>query len=129
MKTHLMPESLLKKFVCNIIVNDAPCGKRFATPANLNAHVNVHKGIKKFECNQPECNAAYFQPKDLRHHKRNVHDKIKIKCELCSTLVTRKDYYVRHVKLGHQELDPEAKEKFINKIRKMKISELYVTQQ
>lgn len=124
-----MPESSLKKFVCNILVNGIPCNKRFAIPDDFNTHVNVHNGIKKFECDQCKNHAGYFRQKDLNHHKRNVHDKIKIQCELCSTLLTRKDYYVRHVKLGHQELDPETKEKFIDKIRKTKVADLYVTQQ
>lgn len=90
MKTHYLDEETLKTFVCSTIVDGQVCGKRYVSADKLESHVNnFHNAIKKYCCEL--CDSQYFSSKDLVHHKRVVHDKIKIKCQLCPTLVSNFD--------------------------------------
>jgi hypothetical protein len=47
----------------------------------------------------------------------NIHEKKKIQCELCPTLMGSKNYYSKHVTGHHRELDPVYKKLLLKKIR------------
>lgn len=117
------PKEPKKVVPCSYREENFICNKTFASNASLKLHIDtVHCDKKDFGCD--ECGVFYKRLKDLTHHKRNRHQNLKIKCELCSTLVTRKDYYVRHIKLSHQEMSEVEKTAFLKKIRETKLEDL-----
>lgn len=123
LKTH-EDKSMRPTVICTYEEPDGTvCGKELTTSVSLARHLeSYHRGVKKFSCDQ--CDAIFAKGQSLKFHIQKVHQKIKIKCELCSTLVTRKDYYIRHIKLNHPEMSSEVREAFIKKIRNTKSEDL-----
>lgn len=117
-----------KSYVCTYeLETGQKCNKRFISQSTLKKHIDcTHMGIKKYSCSQ--CDSHYFKITNLKHHILNVHENMRIKCELCPTLVTRRDYYTRHIKLHHHELDQAAKDALLEKIRKTSSAELFNSQ-
>lgn len=113
-----------KKFVCDFQDNGTVCGKRFEINSMLKKHIDTsHRGIKAYCCK--DCGNNFSTHSSLANHRRNVHEKRRIKCELCSVLVTKKDYYRRHVILHHKELDEDTKNAFLEKIKKTPVEVLF----
>lgn len=126
MKSHKRQKHTEHKHICQYEEDGVECGRTFPINSLLNYHVKTaHWGIKKtLNCN--ECGIEYKTSQALSHHRRNVHEKTKIQCELCSTLVTRKDYYKRHINLHHKELDEVTKKLLLDKIKKTPVKDLFV---
>jgi len=67
------------KWVCP----EEGCGKRWRLKRDLKFHLDWHKGIKRFTCE--ECGKQFNKPVYLRNHKKLVHhwSGMKWQCELC----------------------------------------------
>lgn len=50
-------------------------------------------------------------------HIKDTHFKSKISCELCGSKLARRENYLMHAKSVHKDLEPEAMESLIAKIR------------
>lgn len=92
LRNHIRTCHTERKFICEFEVDGNQCGKKYVELNHLKTHVAVsHQGFKKFKCEY--CESSYSKLLDLENHRNVIHLKLKIKCELCSTLVTKKDYY------------------------------------
>jgi hypothetical protein len=60
---------------------------------------------------------AYTHSQDLQNHIRNIHQKRKIKCDLCSSLLGAKEYYKKHVIDHHKEINDYTKQQLLAKIK------------
>lgn len=130
MKIHMSTHEM--NFVCTEIENGIVCNKRFARKSYLKHHIDrQHLGIRwsiikfgdlKFyinfdsclrshEC--PHCNASFAAKILLSNHVKTIHEMRRIKCELCATLLTRRDYYRKHIKVNHLELESSTKEEIL----------------
>lgn len=78
---------------------------------------------RKHACNL--CESVFAKKPDLLNHIRTIHEMKRIKCELCSTLVTRKDYYRKHILDNHKELDTLTRDLLLEKIKKTKDDDLF----
>lgn len=66
-----------KKFSCTL----EGCEAKFATSVNRSHHLRtVHKATVK--CPRDNCHAS-FRPRNLNQHIKQVHDKVKRKCQFC----------------------------------------------
>lgn len=59
-----------KKCVCHV------CNKGFYDNHQLSSHMRTHSGEKPFKCQ--ECDKAYVQKADLRHHFQSIHNKFSV---------------------------------------------------
>lgn len=141
LKNHMRKHEM--KFVCDQMDQDKLCNKRFPSRYNLKKHIDIqHRGIRwdniysslmygnwivfffrKFSCSL--CESVFAKKPDLQNHFRTIHEQKRIQCELCSTLITRKDYYRKHVLDNHKELDDTAREMFLEKIKSTKDDDLF----
>lgn len=114
-----------KKFVCSEINHEGKiCGKKFVENHFLNSHIKVaHRNIREFVCK--ECGICYASSTDLRSHMKNIHEKMRIKCEFCGSLMGSKSYYRKHILLHHKNLDDEALEEILEKIKRTKFEDLF----
>lgn len=106
-----------------MIENGQLCNRRFTSSSYLNKHIDINHRGNTYNCTQ--CDATYCKQFNLDQHIKNVHEQRRIKCELCPTLLTRKDYYIKHIQTSHSHLDELKKKNFINEIRKMSKDELF----
>lgn len=67
------------------------CGKNYNKKSILRDHLNIHKNIRPYKCD--ECPKAYFFKKHLNVHKKK-HGKPLYEC--CNIKFYVKDKYVRH---------------------------------
>ncbi len=110
--------------MCTFEENGQVCGKKFVFDHALKTHVEVaHCGVRKFAC--PHCDSMYKKKDEWRCHILNIHEKKKIQCELCPTLMGSKNYYGKHVRSHHRDLDPDAMEAVLKKIRDTPEEELF----
>lgn len=111
-------------YPCTFEEDGVKCTRTFKIRTAVQVHIDAfHLGIRKFACE--ECDGvSYLKLQDLSNHIRTKHKNIKIKCELCPTLVTRKDYYTRHIKLHHKELDDTTRNALLFKIKETKLEKL-----
>lgn len=125
LKQHLKNHD--REFSCEHNENGQVCNKRFTNNYLLQKHIDIqHRGIRKHTCTI--CESSYAANSDLQNHIRTVHEQKRIKCELCSTLITRKDYYRKHVMDNHRELDDITREMLLEKIKKTKDADLFTYQ-
>lgn len=61
----------------------------------------------------------------MDNHNRNIHQKVKIQCELCQTLLGDKSYYQRHVKSHHSDVPAKVRDALIYKIKCTKDDDLF----
>jgi uncharacterized C2H2 Zn-finger protein len=109
-----------RKFECTF----EACGKKYAFARELKRHVeSIHCGVRKYTC--PHCDSSFKIKADLRGHVLNLHEKKKIQCQLCSTLMGSKKYYGKHVRSHHRELDAVAMESLMKAIRDTPEEELF----
>lgn len=124
---HIASVHTERKFTCEFEENGKICGRKYANIEALKKHSAIsHYGLRSYPCDF--CDNAYPKKMDLDNHRNVVHLKIKIKCELCPTLVTKKDYYRRHVLLHHTELDETTKNALLEKIKRTPKEKLFNTQ-
>ena len=65
-RDHMIRHSGKKNFQCEWY----GCGKVFSTRRDLSAHVNFgHRGIRRFTCEYPECDASFKDSNRLKHHE------------------------------------------------------------
>lgn len=122
--TRHMKSHRSRDFICTYRDDNGVCQKAFIANHKLQKHINTaHRGIKTHFCQ--ECDASFTKSDSLSDHVRVVHRKIKIKCELCSTLVTRRDYYRRHINLHHKELDEVSKQEILDRLKTNGVERLY----
>lgn len=116
-----------KKFPCSFEIDGKQCDKRFVSSYQLKRHVNItHRNVKPHQCEQ--CDASYSKLIDLDNHRNVIHLKLKIKCELCSTLLTQKDYYRKHIISNHKELDEGTRKALLEKIKRTPREQLFNVQ-
>lgn len=60
--------SSLSPFVCSFV----GCGKNLASIRSLNAHMNIHGGVR-FPCSADGCIQSYPTLKSLKRHEREAH--------------------------------------------------------
>ena len=60
--------SSLSPFVCSFV----GCGKNLASIRSLNAHMNIHGGVR-FPCSADSCIQSYPTLKSLKRHERETH--------------------------------------------------------
>jgi hypothetical protein len=100
------------------------CARKFVENHLLQTHIKlVHRGVREFACQQ--CGVCYSSAVDLKSHVINIHQKRKIKCEICNSLMGAKSYYRRHVLTHHKELGEQARDALLEKIRKTKKEDLF----
>merc|ERR1719186_2339518 len=49
--------------------------------AHIEAHMNMHKGILPYKCEEPSCDGKFSGKSGLRNHMRNVHGGFP--CDIC----------------------------------------------
>jgi hypothetical protein len=115
------------QLVCDFVnpETNQPCGKRYVTSNSLKEHIECfHQGTKRFVCSH--CEVAGFNTKmDLQVHILNVHENRRIQCELCDRQLTARNYYNRHIKEKHPELDEDERNAILEKIKKLKVDKLF----
>jgi KRAB domain-containing zinc finger protein len=113
-----------RKFHCTFVENGQQCTKKYASEPELKQHVEIsHCGVRKYACEQ--CNSSFSCKSDLRGHVLNIHERKKIQCEICPTLMGSKNYYSKHIKSHHRDIDPTFKEALLKKIRETPEEELF----
>ena len=118
LKSHEGIHSQIKNKICKI------CGKTFYKTAYLNTHVkNVHFGVKKYKCDNFNCNKVFSNSSNLIAHRR-IHSGEKpfsCKKEGCIAKFNQSSSLARHMKshnkVGKIKIDPE-KEKIPPKVPK-----------
>ena len=104
------------------------CSKIIKSEHYMNLHIGIHKGLKDFQC--PQCSKRFHRKfvlnMHMRVHNRGVGDTLKIssdgsdpshnpakpniriKCEICGTLI-RSEYYMKnHIKIHTGQKDFEC---------------------
>lgn len=120
MKYHDVP-----KFECQEIdAQGGVCNRKFVENHFLQTHIKlVHRGLREFVCGQ--CGICYSSAVDLRNHVINIHQKRKIQCELCNSLMGAKSYYRRHILTHHKELSDVERDNLLEKIRNTRKDDLF----
>lgn len=66
----------VRNFICDI------CGRKFYSRIAIVDHMNLHMGIKPYEC-PFECDIKFASTATRRNHIRNFHEERKFVCEVC----------------------------------------------
>ena len=95
------------------------CDKKFVYAANLNVHKKRHQGILNIICKF--CNKGYSTKDSLRSHTIFNHF-AKFHCEVtgCSTTLSSKSHYKKHLKTIHKKEDQILIKKLIINLEKLK---------
>merc|ERR1719341_1559393 len=70
LQQHMKIHEEVKQYKCEF------CERRFTTKAHLERHIYTHTGEKPYKCDEPGCNAAFSQLKQLKNHKAKHHRKL-----------------------------------------------------
>ncbi len=124
LSVHMKYKHKERRFECTFEDNGKVCGRKYPAESQLKRHVEVsHCGVRKHACEH--CDRTFAKKEDLRGHTLNIHEKRKIQCELCPTLMGSKNYYTKHVSSHHRDLDPDFMEALLKKIRETPEEELF----
>lgn len=127
LRDHMKNVHEQRNFECTFVEeNGTQCTKKYPKQNLLKSHIKTaHQGIKKHICNI--CDAGFTHLEGLEAHQFKIHFHKRIKCQLCSTLLTKKSYYRRHILLHHKELDEITKAQILDKITKANRTSLFDT--
>lgn len=85
-----------RKFHCTFPL----CDRRFSHSHHLKTHMNRHKGIRPFQCEQ--CVKSFFDKTTLREHIKSVHLNLKAyACRICSRTFNRSGNMRAHMLKTH----------------------------
>ena len=112
LKFHIMSH-LLPSFSCS------KCDKKFVRADHLKTHKKRHQGILNEICKF--CNKGYTTIDGVRTHIISVHF-AKFDCEVtgCSSIISSKSDYKKHLKKVHKKDDQVLIEKLIINLDKLK---------
>lgn len=115
------------------------CNKSFPCQSKLQDHLNVHLGIKPFECKI--CEKSFYSKKYLRAHQE-IHENSVLECPNCLVKFNRKSNLKRHMKTCQTvhrcqvcskvykkkgALETHVQEKHTKKVRESKIERKLVS--
>ena len=112
LKSHIMIH-LPPSFSCS------ECDKKFVYASNLRNHTKIHQGILNEICKL--CNKGYATNAGLSNHIIRYHF-AKFHCEVtgCSSILSSKSDYKRHLKTMHKKDDQLLIGNLIKKLEKLK---------
>ena len=112
LKQHMMSH-LPPSFSCS------ECNKKFVQAVDLKRHMKLHLGILNEICKL--CNKGYASKSSLNHHTIRRHF-VKFHCEVtgCSTTLSCKSTYYKHLKTVHKKDDHTLIEKLLKNLEKLK---------
>jgi KRAB domain-containing zinc finger protein len=123
-RRHLTVSHGDKNFLCEFEENGQICGKKFVSGSLLKQHhTQIHSGIRRFSCEI--CLQTFKKKEDWRCHQMNLHEGRKIKCDICPTLMGSKNYYSKHVRGHHRDLDANTLAAFLKKIKETPEEKLF----
>ena len=95
---------LARTFGCDI------CGKKYNQMTSLKSHMNIHAGVKPYECDL--CKEKFFTRNQVKCHKISKHTK-RFRCKFCSKFFTDVKMLRKHELMHRVEqwLGPEPKKK------------------
>ena len=95
------------------------CGQKFMNAGNLKTHKMLHQGILNEACKL--CNKGYATKNWLRNHIIHTHF-AKFNCEVtgCSTTLSSKSVYKKHLTKIHNKNDQILIENLLIKLEKLK---------
>ncbi|XP_061387108.1 Krueppel-like factor 9 [Musca vetustissima] len=89
-----------KIYTCNF----GDCGKIYAKPAHLKAHLRRHLGEKPYVCTWSDCTWRFSRSDELARHRRS-HSGVKpYKCDFCSKCFARSDHLTKHRKVHERRI-------------------------
>lgn len=89
-----------KTFPCTF----GTCGKVYAKPAHLKAHMRRHVGDKPYVCTWPNCAWRFSRSDELARHRRS-HSGIKpYQCCYCPKCFARSDHLAKHRKVHERKM-------------------------
>ena len=65
-----------KKYACTW----PDCGKKYARPVQLQAHVNSHTGVRPFKCAEDGCDKSFLKREHLTRHLKDKHGSESFSC-------------------------------------------------
>uniref|UniRef100_A0A8D8Z329 Zinc finger protein 835 n=1 Tax=Cacopsylla melanoneura TaxID=428564 RepID=A0A8D8Z329_9HEMI len=81
----------------NVRIHDCNhCGQKFFKKQDLEVHVRIHTGERKFMCD--ECGASFTQWTSLKYHK-NTHSSVRHKCPFCENTYKHPHHMKKHMKV------------------------------
>uniref|UniRef100_A0A336M1U7 CSON010449 protein n=1 Tax=Culicoides sonorensis TaxID=179676 RepID=A0A336M1U7_CULSO len=85
------------------------CGKSYAKPTHLKAHVKRHMNEKPYICHWPECKWRFSRSDELARHRRS-HLGIKpYSCCFCSKSFARSDHLTKHRRVHEKKFNAMCK--------------------
>jgi hypothetical protein len=103
------------------------CNRSYTRKKILDVHLKSHTLEAKYNCEW--CPAKYHQKSDIKSHIFSKHlNYLKFSCELCEAKLKLNERfhktYSSHIQESHKELDKEAMQQFLEKIKKLKVHEM-----
>lgn len=95
------PSTDLKPLICDF----EGCGKSYAKPTHLKAHVKRHLNEKPYICHWPDCKWRFSRSDELARHRRS-HLGIKpYNCCFCTKSFARSDHLTKHRRVHEKKFN------------------------